>query len=64
MFQAYDIISCDASCDCGHMPLHYFRNKQKIKIKKNKIQEFKYIITSIKSKKYWIREMWERNQSI
>jgi len=22
-FQTYDIISCDASCDHGHMPLHY-----------------------------------------
>ena len=38
MFQTYDIISCDASCDNGHMTLYYLRNKRKREIKSNKIK--------------------------
>jgi len=35
MFQTYDIISCDASCDCGHVPLHHPKeNKRKIRLRK------------------------------
>ena len=32
-FYAYDIMSCDTSCDCSYMPLHCLRNKEKIKFK-------------------------------
>ena len=32
-FQAYDIMSCDTTCDCSHVPLHCLR---KIDEKKEK----------------------------
>ena len=28
LFQTYDITSCDASWDCGHMPLHHPRKEK------------------------------------
>jgi len=38
LFQTYDITSCDASCDHGHMPLHCPRKrKKKKKIKRKEI---------------------------
>ena len=45
MFQTYDIISCDALCDHGHMTLYYLRNKRKREIKSNKT-------------KTWVRRLW------
>jgi len=37
IFQTYDFISCDISCDHGHMLLHYpKKNKIKNQIKSNK----------------------------
>ena len=43
-------MSCDISCNCGHMPLHHLRNKIKIKEKKrNQIKENKKIKIKIKS---------------
>ena len=32
-FQAYDIMSCNTSCNHSHMPLHHPRNKDKRKEK-------------------------------
>ena len=40
IFQTYDLISCDASCDCSHVPLHHLR-KTKLKIKSKKIKKTK-----------------------
>jgi len=42
-------MSCDMSCDCGHVSLHHLRNYRKIKreIKSKKINKKK-----IKLKKY------------
>ena len=41
--QAYDLTSCDMSCDCSHVPLHHqIKNKKKIKRKEILNQE-KYI---------------------
>jgi len=31
-------MSCDASCDCSHMPLHHPRNERNGKEKKRKIK--------------------------
>ena len=33
MFQTYNIASCDASCDCGDIPLYYLRNRKEKKRK-------------------------------
>ena len=36
-FQTYDLISCDITCDCSHVPLHYSRKLKEMKMKnKNK----------------------------
>ena len=35
IFQTYNIISYNISCDCSHMPLHYPKNKIKEKDKLN-----------------------------
>ena len=40
IFQTYDFISCDISCDHGHMLLHYPK-KTKLKIKLNQIKKTK-----------------------
>ena len=42
IFQTYNFISCDISCDNGHIPLHCPRKRNKIEIKlKLKIKENK-----------------------
>jgi len=41
IFQAYDIMLCDASCDHGHMPLHCPKNKRNRKEKNRKIKSKK-----------------------
>ena len=40
-------MSCDISCNCGHMPLHHLRNKKEKK--RNQIKENKKIKIKIKS---------------
>ena len=54
LFQTYNIMSCDASCDCSHMSFHCPRKekekeKKKIKrkIKSRKILVSKYTITEV-----------------
>ena len=47
IFQTYDLISCDTSCDCNYLSLHCLRkqkqkqNKTKLKIKSKKIKKTK-----------------------
>jgi len=38
IFQTYDLISCDTSCDHSYVPLHHLRRKINKKIK-NQIKE-------------------------
>ena len=39
IFQTYNIISCDASCDYGHMSLHCLRKRKRKRKRKNKIKK-------------------------
>ena len=40
-FQTYDLISCDTSCDCIHVPLHCSRELKEIKTENKRKRIFK-----------------------
>ena len=51
IFQTYDLISCDTSCDHSYVPLHHLRRKINKKIKiKSKIKSKKIIENNKKAK--------------
>ena len=50
-FQIYDFISCETSCNCSHVPLHYPRKRKRKKKKiENQIKENKENKNKIKIK--------------
>jgi len=47
IFQIYEFISCDTSCDCGHMPLYHSKEKEKENKENQKKIKIKYESSSV-----------------
>ena len=47
LFQTYNIMSCDALCDCSHVPFHCPRKEKEKNIKSRKILVSKCIMIEV-----------------